>query len=191
MKIFKSFFVLLIVPIFIQPDYAQSISTGSTSLSLQPDFWLDSLVPSDLTGFSLQFETPLSIPNSIALRGTWFRNPLIASAVGGVNGFAFSAEYRHYFSGLTTGWHLGPFAEYIGFEGTGNLHSFYGSGLKNVFDFGIVAGHKWMINRINFDISVRTSWYSPYSAYPRDSYFPQFGSNFNSLMILTVGYTLY
>lgn len=107
-----------------------------------------------------------------------------------MNGYAVSAEYRHYFSGVTTGWHVDPFAEWIGFERLGSLRTFYGSGLRSAFDFGVVAGHEWTANRLIFDISLRTSWYTS-DSYPRGDYFPRMeNSSFNSFMLITLGYLI-
>lgn len=190
MKRLICFLPLVLAAPSVQQAFAQTVSSCANSISVQPILWLDNLVPTKLTGFSAQYETALSSSSSLAARAVWFRDPLFGSTSSGSNGYALSLEYRHHFSGTTTGWHIGPFAEWVGYEYLGYLRSFYGPSIQSVFDFGAIAGHKWVRNKLIFDISVRTSWYSP-ASYPKGAYFPRMeNSNFNSLMLLTVGYSI-
>jgi len=107
-----------------------------------------------------------------------------------MNGYAFSIEYRHYFSDNVTGWHIGPFAEWITYQYLGYLKDSYGSSMRSLWDVGAAVGHKWQTGKLVFDISARTSWYSP-SSYPKGGYFPRLrNSDLNSMMILTLGYSL-
>jgi hypothetical protein len=190
MKTLIRFFTLFLAASSMQQAFTQTVSSDANSVSVQPILWLDSLVPTQITGFSAQYETAVFGSSSFAARAVWFRDPLFGSTSRGLNGYAFSIEYRQYLSVTTTGWHIGPFAEWIGYEYLGYLRTFYGSAIKSVFDVGVIAGHKWATNKLIFDISVRTSWYSPHS-YPNRGYFPRLeNSNFNSFMLLTIGYSI-
>jgi hypothetical protein len=180
--------VLLVLASQLAP--AQSDAVGTKSISIQPVLWLDNLVPREFTGWSIQFEIAVSGAEALAARAVWFRAPVLDVAASDMNGYALSVEYRHYFSDNTVGWHLGPFAEFIIYEYAGYLKSYYGSAMRNLWDVGIVAGHKWQTGKLVFDISARTSWYSP-SSYPKGGYFPRLrNSDLNSMMILTAGYSL-
>ena len=188
----RSISILLPVLLVITSQFAsaQIEGIGTKSISLQPVLWLDNLVPREFTGLSIQFEASTSKAEALAARAVWFQAPVLDVAPSDMNGYALSIEYRHYFSENTVGWHLGPFAEFVTYEYLGYLGSYYGSAMRNLWDVGVVAGHKWQTGKLVFDISARTSWYSP-SSYPKGGYFPRLrNSDLNSMMILTVGYSL-
>jgi hypothetical protein len=181
-------FCLALVPANL--TNAQTGSTASHSISLQPVLWLDNLIPTELTAISIQYEALVGTSDALCPRVVWFRNPLVGPATSGTNGYGVSLEYRHYFSDDALGWHIGPFVEWGSFRYLGDLRAVYGTSSKNLFDVGVSAGHKWQTSRMVFDISARTSYYSP-SSYPKEGYFPRLpGSNLNSMMILTLGYLL-
>ena len=181
MKRLICYLAFFLVAFSAERAFAQIVRASRNSLSAQPVLWLDNLVPTQLIALSIQFETSIAKSEALANRLVLFRNPLVGRA--STSGYAFSSEYRRYFSTTTCGWHIGPFVEWIGYQ-------YYDSSLNNLFDFGVVAGHKWQTDKLIFDISVRTSWYSP-SSYPRGGYFPPFsGSNLNIMMIVSVGRSL-
>jgi hypothetical protein len=180
----------LLIAITSQSAIAQVEDAWTKSISFQPVLWLDNLVPREVTGLSIQFETSISKAEALDIRTVWFRAPVLDVAASDMNGYAFSIEYRHYFSEKAIGWHLGPFAEWITYQYLGHLKSFYGSSMRNLWDVGATVGHKWQTGKLVFDISARTGWYSP-SSYPKGGYFPRLrNSDLNSMMILTVGYSL-
>ena len=185
---FSRILAFLLVAAGLQQTLAQSNSADRYSISAQPVFWLDNLVPRELSALSVQFEAAVANSQGLAARVAWFRGPDMASSES--NGYAISLEYRHYFTATNTGWHIGPFVEWGSYQYLGSLRDSYGSSTKSLFDFGAIAGHKWITDKLVFDISARTSWYSP-SSHPKSGYFPRLpDSNLNSMMIVTVGYSL-
>jgi hypothetical protein len=156
-------------------------------ISIQPIVHVNNLVPTEVVGFSAQFEHVFSDYYSVIGRTMWFRDPFMSQALFGVEGVALSGEFRHYFAGSAAGWHLGAFAEWIMFKFLGSHILVHGADMNHAFDVGAVAGHKWITGRISFDLSLRTSWYSP-NDYPNGKFFPSRDSQFNSHMIVSIGY---
>jgi len=51
---------LLLFSITVEYVTAQTIESGRNSISVQPVLWLDNLVPREVTGLSIQFETSIA-----------------------------------------------------------------------------------------------------------------------------------
>jgi hypothetical protein len=166
--------------------FAQSMFPPTELVSIQPIIHVRQLLPTEVVGFSVQYEHVLSERNSILGRAMWFRDPFMKQLIFGAEGAAVSGELRYYFAGGTTGWHLGPFAEWIMFKYLGTHLLVHGSDMNHMFDVGAIVGHKWITGRISFDMSLRTSWYSP-SDHPSGGFFPE-DSEFNSHLIVSLGY---
>jgi hypothetical protein len=166
--------------------FAQAGVPPTEVVSIQPIIHVNNFLPTEVVGFSVQYEHVLSDYNSLLGRAMWFRDPFMKHLIFGVEGAALSGEFRYYFAGATTGWHLGPFAEWIMFKYLGSHLRVHGAELNHMFDIGALVGHKWVSGRISFDLSLRTSWYSP-SDYPSGGFFPE-DSQFNSHLIVSVGY---
>jgi hypothetical protein len=73
------------------------------------------------------------------------------------------------------------------FKLLGTYSVVHGSEIKSAFDIGAVGGHKWISGRVSFDLSLRASWYSP-NDYPNGRFFPSRDSQFNSHLIVSIGY---
>jgi hypothetical protein len=167
--------------------FAQMDSIPKRILSVQPIVWLDNFVPTDLIGFSGQYEHGVSMNQSLVARLVWFRDPIAADDRNVSEGYATSVEFRFYLSASTQGWHLAPFVELARYRHIPALRFIYGSGMKTTYDFGVLAGHKWVSDRLSFDISVRTAWYSP-ATYPEGRFFPSGEHQLNSYMLISLGY---
>ena len=121
---------VVITFVAVQPLCAQTDSTPTDIVSVQPMLWLDNLVPTELIGFSGQYEHTVSDNHSLVARLLWFRDPLFNDYVASSEGYGISTEYRHYLSTRTQGWHIAPFAEIARFKYIGGSQIFYGSGTR-------------------------------------------------------------
>jgi len=157
-------------------------------ITVQPIIWLDSLFPKRIVGIAGQYEYPFTGSHSFVGRVTWFRGPEIMFSDQGVGGIAATCEYRCYFAHTSQGWHIGPFAELNRYTRVGATKGFYGNKFESVFDFGVLAGHKWISNRFVFDLSVRSAFY--FDSPTVEGLFPSPSSSFNSHFILSAGITI-
>jgi hypothetical protein len=182
-------FLFVLFPITFQCVSAQESLPHSHFISIQPTIWLDNLVPSQVLGASIQYEKAVSAATALAARIMWFRDPLFGRGVFGSEGIAFAGEFRFYVAGSNAGWHLGPFAELAMYQAIGSDRSAVGSATNRAFDFGALLGHSWVVNRLSFDLSVRTAWYSP-EVYPSGKFFPSGETQFNSHLLISLGYAI-
>ena len=179
--------LLVLVLLLSQNVFAQDTPAPSQTVSFQPILWLNNMVPRDMVGFSGQYERGIVKNQSAVVRIVWFRDPLFGKGYESW-GVGISGEYRFYFSDNIRGWHLGPIVEGIGYQWLGYNKKFHGDEVKNLFDVGVQAGHKWISGHVSFDLSVRTAFFSSEN-FPSSKLFPQRGSqDFNSHLLISLGY---
>ena len=176
--------VIIILFLMIQPIFA--LTYQKHNFVIQPNISLDSFMPDDIFGISLQYEYIYSNQSAILFRALGFRNPFLSADFPNAKGLALSTEYRVYMQKHPTGFHIGPTVEWIRFtrENPGYTH-------RDVYDSGIVFGYKKDINRITTDISLKMGWYIP-TGYPKGGMFPkENSSSFNTTMLVGIGFNFF
>jgi len=171
---------------------AQENPSTNQSVSLQPIFWLDSVVPREWIGISGQYELGISDNRSVTWRLFWFRMARIvfSDLFSGYEGVGISVEYRTYFSDDISGWHLGPFVEGVLYSSPGYEQQMYGNDANKALAAGIQAGYKYIKGHISFDVSLRAGWFSQTVHTSYGTFLPSTSSSthFNSHMLISIGY---
>jgi len=178
-----------LIIIFISLLFTQTLvafTNQKHSIVLQPNISLDSFMPDDMFGVSLQYEYTYSNRSAFLFRALGFKNPALYKDHFSAKGFAISTEYRLYLSKQPAGFHIGPTMEWIRFQRENP-----GSGQRDVYDMGVILGYRKDINIVTTDISLKMGWYSP-TGYPKEGMFPKENSSpFNTTMLVSIGFKLF
>lgn len=180
----------LAIPLLYPNLHAQENLSTTQSISLQPIFWIESVLPREWIGVSGQYELGVAVDRSLTWRMFWLRMARMAFGdATGLEAVGISAEYRIYLVDDLRGWHLGPFVEGSRCGWRAYDEGVFGSYAKNVFDFGIQVGHKWISkHHVSFDISVRAAWFSHSVERGYATFLPRGDLEPNGHLLVSIGY---